>query len=135
MANNTAAFLRRNLSPCSVSIKDKCYKTIVRPRLEYSSTVWSSHTKRNIDKVEAMQRGEALFVTINYSTTTGDTAMINRLEWETLCHRRVRAKATMMYRVVHSLVAIQLPLGFSKTGATTWEHQHWYRIPFCRSTV
>ena len=132
-ANNTTAFLRRNLSSCPVSIKDKCYKMMVRPQVEYASTVWDPHTKKNIDKVEAVQRRAARFVTSNYSTTSSVTAMIDRLEWETLCQRRARANATMMYRVVHSLVAIQLPPQFSQTGAATRGHQHRYRIPFCRT--
>ena len=134
-ANNTTAFLRRNLSSCPVSIKDKCYKTMVRPQVEYASTVWDPHTKKNIDKAEAVQRRAARFVTSNYSTTSSVTAMIDRLEWENLHQRRARAKATMMYRVVHSLVAIQLPPQFSQTGAATRGHQHRYRIPFCRTTV
>ena len=39
----TLGFLRRNLYPCSKQIKDMAYKTLVRPILEYSSTVWDPH--------------------------------------------------------------------------------------------
>ena len=95
-----------------------------------------THTpRRTSTKVEAVQRRAAQFVTSNYSTTSSVTAMIDMLEWETLCKRRARAKATMMYWVVHSIVAIQLPPQYSQTGADTRGHQHWYRIPFCRTTV
>ncbi|XP_062578982.1 uncharacterized protein LOC134240892 [Saccostrea cucullata] len=134
-ANNTTAFLRRNLSSCPSNIKDKCYKTLVRPQVEYASTVWDPHTKKNIDKLEAVQRRAARFVTNNYNTTSSVTTMIDRLEWESLQQRRIKAKAIMMYRVIHSLVAIDLPPQFSQTGAATRGHQQRYRIPFCRTNV
>jgi hypothetical protein len=35
-ANNTTAFLRRNLLDCPTTIKDKCYKTLIRPQVEYA---------------------------------------------------------------------------------------------------
>ena len=36
-ANSTLAFLERNLRGCPINIKDKCYKTFVRPTLEYGA--------------------------------------------------------------------------------------------------
>ena len=38
-ANNITALLRRNLSNCPQHTKDTCYKTFVRPQLEYAATV------------------------------------------------------------------------------------------------
>ena len=35
---------------------------IVRSHLEYASTCWNPYTKRNIDKLEAVQRRAARFV-------------------------------------------------------------------------
>ena len=61
-ANRTTAFLRRNLSSCPKDVKAKCYKSIVRPQLEYASpTVWDPITKSNIVKVESVQRRVARF--------------------------------------------------------------------------
>ena len=88
-ANNTTAFLRRNLASCPRSIKDKCYKTMARPQVEYASSVWDPHTQRNINRVEQVQRRAArYFFTNNYSSTSSVTAMLERLEWETLPQRR-----------------------------------------------
>ena len=39
-ANQTLGFLKRNLKINSQTIKEKAYKSIVRPKLEYCSTVW-----------------------------------------------------------------------------------------------
>ena len=45
-ANNTLSFLRRNLSACPKDVKATCYKSLVRPQLEYVSTLWDPHTKK-----------------------------------------------------------------------------------------
>jgi hypothetical protein len=34
------AFLRRNLKKCSKEVKEKAYTTLIRPNLEYRSSVW-----------------------------------------------------------------------------------------------
>jgi hypothetical protein len=75
-ANNTTAFLRRNLSHCPTTIKDKCYKTLVRSQVEYASTVWDLHTKKNNKKLQQVQRQAARFVTNNYNTTSSVTSTV-----------------------------------------------------------
>ena len=105
-ANNTTAFLRRNLSSCPQHIKETCYKTFVRPQLEYAATVWDPHTDINIAKLEGVQRRAARFVTNDYNYTSSVTAMMRALEWESLQQRRQEAEADMMYRIVNSLVDI-----------------------------
>ena len=42
-ANTALAFLRRNLKPCSLYIKSKCYLGSVRPIIEYACMVWAPH--------------------------------------------------------------------------------------------
>ena len=39
------------------------YCSLVRPLLEYSCQTWKPHTKRNIDKVEAVQRRATRWIT------------------------------------------------------------------------
>ena len=54
-ANNTTAFLRRNLSTCPTKVKDTYYKTFVKPQVEYAATVWDPHTTESIKKTESSQ--------------------------------------------------------------------------------
>jgi hypothetical protein len=39
-ANNTLAFLRRNIQQCPRNTKALCYTTLVRPVTEYASIIW-----------------------------------------------------------------------------------------------
>ena len=66
-ANNVKCFLQRNISKCPVQTKSNCYKALVKPILEYASSVWSPRTQRDIDAIENVQRRAARFATNNYS--------------------------------------------------------------------
>ena len=48
-ATTSLNFLKRNLQGCPTGVKDQCYKSLVRPILEYSSCVWDPHTQRNVN--------------------------------------------------------------------------------------
>ena len=87
-ANGTRALLNRNLRSYSQSIKDSTYKTYIRPMVEYASTVWDPHTRRNINKLEQVQRHSARYVTGNHDYTSSISAMVHDLEWPTLEQRR-----------------------------------------------
>ena len=46
-ANHTLGFLKRNLKINSSTIKEKVYKSIVHPKLEYCNTVWDPKYIKN----------------------------------------------------------------------------------------
>ena len=60
-ANRTLGFVKRNVrtKKKNKSVKELAYKTFVRPKLEYASTVWSPHTDKNIEAIEMVQRRAA----------------------------------------------------------------------------
>ena len=55
-ANQTLGFLKRNINVHKQDLKSTAYKTLVRPQLEYASTVWSPHTATDLQKIESVQR-------------------------------------------------------------------------------
>jgi len=105
-ANQSLGFLRRNLKINSSKVKEHAYKAIVRPKLEYSSTVWDPHTKREIDQVEKVQRRAARFVTNRYHNTSSVSNMLTNLNWPSLEVRRTRARLIMFYKIITYSVAI-----------------------------
>jgi len=60
-----------------------CYESYVKLQLEYASTVWSSYTEENIDKLEMVQRNAAKYVLQDFSRYSSPTAMMSQLEWMT----------------------------------------------------
>ena len=68
----------------------------------------------------------ARFVTGDYWYTSSVTALTESLSWETLQHRRQQAKAIMMFRIVHAMVAIPASKHLQLLGAATRGHQYKY---------
>ena len=53
---------------------------MIRPILEYANTVWSPYTKKDIAKIERVQRQSARFIMANYSHHRSVTNMLTNLE-------------------------------------------------------
>ena len=105
-ANRMLGLLRRNLRISSQKIRQQAYISLVRPHVEYCSTVWSPHTKKDITRVENIQRRAARFVLQNYQRRDSVTAMLAELEWKSLEWRRQAASLTLLYKIRSNLVAI-----------------------------
>ena len=60
--NKMLGFTRRNLRVNSKSAKEKAYKMLVRPKVEYAAAVWDPHTKEHINNLEKIQRRAARVV-------------------------------------------------------------------------
>ena len=105
-ANSMLGFLRRNLKVSSEETKTSAYRSMIRPLLEYCSTVWSPHTKEYIQKIEMVQRRAARYVTNRYHNTSSVTEVLDHLEWETLEARRTKNRHIMFFKIIHGLVDI-----------------------------
>ena len=69
---------------------------VLRPILEYASTVWSPYTNSSIYKLEMVQRRAARFITNNYSPWASVTEILDHLNLPTLEQRRNNLKLVMM---------------------------------------
>ena len=102
-AHQMLGFLSRNLRHCPSSIKERAYKALVRPKVEYCSSVWDPPTKNLRDKVETVQRKAARFVSnkpVYKDPKASVTKMIHKLHWKSLDTRRKQAGLTMMYKII-----------------------------------
>ena len=61
---------------------------MVRPILEYASTVWDPHTNVNITKPESVQRRAARFYLGDYSRYPSVTSVLQLLNLPSLQFRR-----------------------------------------------
>ena len=131
-ANRTLGFLRRNLHISSKEIKERAYKTLVRPQLEYASTMWDPYQQGHIDQIEKVQRRSARYVTGRYRNTSSVGGMIDQLKWKSLTKKRKEARLSMMYKIVNNKVEIDSDEYFktpSRSSRATKSHPHCYMIP------
>ena len=111
-ANQTLGFVKRNVKTKNQSVKELVYKTFVRHKVEYASTVWSPYTKKNIDQIEMLQRRAARWVTNRYSSYDSVSAMLGNLSWRFLENRRYDSRLAMFYKIQYGLVAVPMPSYF-----------------------
>lgn len=97
-ATNVRQFLQRNLQTCSNEIKAQCYKTFVRPIIEYASPVWSPNNNESLShKVEMVQRKACRWIENKWSYYDSPTAMAKRLELAPLAVRRDLSCLKMLF--------------------------------------
>ena len=132
-ANKTLGFLRRNLKIPSIRIKEQAYFTLVRPLVEYASTVWDPFTQTDINKVEALQKRAARYVATNQRNISSVTNIIQRLKWRSLANRRKDARHVMLYKMDRELVAINKENRLIPPGRKTRQaHNRSFQIPSSR---
>ena len=129
-SHKTLSFLQRNLSHCPMSVKELSYKSLVRSKVEYATTIWDPHTKSNIDKLEMIQRKGARFVCGDFRRYSSVTEMLQRLQWESLQARRKAYKLVMMYKTANNLVDLSVA-NFNLQQSPI--HPHKYIQPFTRT--
>ena len=108
-ANRSIGFLRRNFKQCTKEVKAATYSTMVRPVLDYASSVWDLHLQSDIKTLEQVQRRAARYVCNDYTTHTPGcvTAMVEDIGWENLQDRRYTARLSLLYKIQHGLVDIK----------------------------
>ena len=80
-------------------MKEAAYKGLVRPVLEYGSSVWDPHTHGLQEELEKVQNRAARFVTGNYVFEAGSmTGILGQLKWESLKKRRKDSRLILLYK-------------------------------------
>lgn len=128
--NQTLGFLKRNLRINSPDLKAIAYKSLIRPTVEYVSTVWDPYTKQNRDRVEMVHRRAARYVLNNYDRSASVTEMLKQLDWDTLELRKKKSRQTMLYKMHHNLVAIDQQKCLKPAGRySRHTHRLSYKVP------
>ena len=124
-ANRSLGFLKRNLQIRSPDIKEKAYFGLVRPQVEYASSVWDPYHKNQVHSIEMIQRRAARWVLNRYHNTSSVTDMLQHLGWQTLQQRRQNAHLVNFYKMSHGLVVVS-PSQYSTPINRATRHHHQY---------
>ena len=94
-ANRVLGLVKRTCRDLKdIDIMNTLYCSLVRPLLEYSCETWNPHTKRNIDKLEAVQRRATRWIT--RSDDDYDTRL-SKLKLLSLSNRRFTRDVTFFF--------------------------------------
>ena len=108
-ANKSLGFLRRNLKAKNLQLRERAYKAIVRPQLEYAASVWDPHTQDDINKIEMVQRRAGRWVLNDNSPYSSVSDMLEKLNWHTLEQRCADSRLVLFYKIIYGYVAVPLP--------------------------
>ena len=78
-ANRTLGLIRRNVKTTSLQLKERAYKALVRPQLEYACTVWSPRQGYLINTIEKVQCHATRNIHNNYCLDNSVSVLIGKL--------------------------------------------------------
>ena len=129
-ANSVLGLLKRNLNNCDQKVKQRAYEGLVRPTLEYASTVWDPHTIKLKDQIEKVQKSAGRFITGNYTHEHGQSSIIRQeLDWKTLVDRRKDNRLIMYYKAMKQQATVPPVRQLSKQSHTSNRTHEYYRRP------
>ncbi len=103
-ANATRIFLQRNLSMTDSETRLACYKTYIRPLVEYASSVWDTPGIETLtSKVEAVQRKSLRWIYNIWDRKSSPTSLLRDAQLDTLEKRRKIIRLKFFHDVLHNL--------------------------------
>ena len=135
-ANRTLGFLRRNLYSCTQEVKEAAYKGLVRPVLDYDSSVWDPPGVVLQEELESVQKRAARFVTSNNNYETGSmTGILGQLKWESLKKRRKDNRLILLYKGLKGKASVPIDDLNPKTRRCRNQHSLAFQTPIANTDV
>ena len=135
-ANRTLGFLRRNLYSCPQEVKEAAYKGLVRPVLDYGSSVWDPPGVVLQEELESVQKRATRFVTGDYNYETGSmTGILGQLKWESLKKRRKDNRLILLYKGLKGKASVPTDDLIPKTRRCRNQHSMAFQTPIVNTDV
>jgi len=100
-AKRTLFVVKKVLRKSRPNVKKLAYFSLVRPLLEYASSVWDPSQVGQIHSIEMIQRMAARFCTNRFGYNDSVSSMIEELGWSSLSSRRYGNRLSL-FSAVHS---------------------------------
>ena len=135
-ANRTLGFLGRNLFSCPQEVKEAVYKGLVRPVLDYGSSVWDPTCVVLQEELESVQKRAARFVTGNYNYETGSmTGILGQLKWEFLKKRRKDNRLILLDKALKGKASVLTDDLIPKTRHCRNQHSMAFQTPIANTDI
>ena len=135
-ANRNLGFLRRNLYSCPQEVKEAAYKGLVRPVLDYGSSVWDPPGVVLQEKLVRLQKRAVRFGTGNYNYETGRmTGILGQLKWESLKKRRKDNRLILLFKGLKGKASVPTDDPIPKTRHCRNQHYLTFQNPIANTDV
>ena len=121
-ANQTLGLIRRSFQYLDKETLCLLFKSIVRPLLEYGNTIWHPILKRDIDKIESVQRRATKLVPCLKNLPYAER--LKKLDLPSLSYRRNRGDMIETYKYVTKLYDTTNPWLVLDQDSVTRGHSH-----------
>ena len=129
-------YLPENLYSCPQEVKEAAYKGLVRPVLDYGSSVWDPPGVVLQEELESVQKRAARFVTGNYNYETGSmTGILGQLKWESLKKRRKDNRLILLYKGLKGKASVPTDDLIPKTRRCRNQHSMAFQTPIANTDV
>jgi hypothetical protein len=130
-------FIQRNHKFSSSATLELLYKTLVRPIVEYGSSIWDPHHTLMIHNLDRVQRRAARLVCKRFDRRTSVTALLLDLNWDTLTQRRKISRLCNFYKISASMGQGGWEEFSSRMADATYygRHDHAYKVKICHSRI
>ena len=105
-ANSRVGLLRRNFSNMSPEMFLPLYKSLIRPLLEYGSSVWNPSLISNIKETEKVQRRATKLVSNIKHLPYNER--LRKLKLDSLAFRRRRTDILQVYRIINKIDKLKM---------------------------
>ena len=105
------------------------YQSLVRPHLEYASTVWDPHSQKNLYKLDIIQGRASRYACNRWHNISSVTEMVGHLGWDPFATRRRNMRLCMMYKIAHITVGDPRTEWLTTTKRVTCGFHAWKYTP------